>query len=97
MQGVVEADRGSGIGEMEAGLQMETVALALELGVTDVPVGGGLYCPLVLVSELVSRAGDVFFFAGRALAWPVLCCCCWRHFARRFLNQTCKKGRASKQ
>lgn len=94
MQGVVDADRGSGSGEMEAGLQMDTVALAeLELGVMAVPGGGGggLYGPLValaLASALASRAGDAFFLGGRGLDWPVLCCCCWRHLARRFLNQT---------
>lgn len=42
MQGVVETDSGSGSGEMEAGLQMDTVALALlELGVMAVPRGSG--------------------------------------------------------
>lgn len=42
MQGVEEADSGSGSGEMDAGLQMDTVALVLlELGVMAVPGGGG--------------------------------------------------------
>src|SRR4029434_10541938 len=42
MQGVLEADSGSGSGEMEAGLQMDTVALVLlELGVMEAPGGGG--------------------------------------------------------
>lgn len=40
MQGVEEAESGSGKGEMEAGLQMDTVALVL-LGVMAVPGGGG--------------------------------------------------------
>lgn len=87
---MLTAERGSGIGEMEAGLQIETVALAVEHGVTAVPGGGGLYWPLVLASELVSLAGEVFFLAGRGLACPLLCCCCWRHLARLFLNQTYK-------
>lgn len=43
---------------------------------------------LAPASVLASRAGEAFFLGGRGLDWPVLCCCCWRHFARLFLNQT---------
>uniref|UniRef100_A0A8C7MJD9 Proteasome subunit alpha type n=1 Tax=Oncorhynchus kisutch TaxID=8019 RepID=A0A8C7MJD9_ONCKI len=43
--------------------------------------------------ELASRAGEAFFLGGRGLDWPVLCCACWRHLARRFLNHTCGGAR----
>lgn len=31
---------------------------------------------LVLLCELTSWAGDVFFLAGLTLFWPLFCCCC---------------------
>lgn len=82
-------DRGSESGEMDAGLQMETGALLLEMVGTEV-LEGGVNCPLVPLSELTSRAGEFFFLAGRTLFWPPFCCCCCccRHLARRFLNHT---------
>lgn len=82
-------DRGSESGEMDAGLQMDTGALLLEMVGTEV-LEGGVNCPLVPLSELTSRAGEFFFLAGRTLFWPPFCCCCCccRHLARRFLNHT---------
>lgn len=84
-----EVDKGSDSGEIEAGLQIETGALLLEMAGTEV-LEGGVNWPLAVLSELTSRAGDAFFLAGRALFCPPPCCCCWRHFALRFLNQTFK-------
>lgn len=82
-------DKGSESGEMDAGLQMDTGALLLEMVGTEV-LEGGVNCPLVPLSELTSRAGEFFFLAGRTLFWPPFCCCCCccRHLARRFLNHT---------
>lgn len=84
-----EVDKGSESGEMDAGLQMDTGALLLEMVGTEV-LEGGVNCPLVPLSELTSRAGEFFFLAGRTLFWPPFCCCCCccRHLARRFLNHT---------
>lgn len=53
----------------------------------ELDTAGGVNWPLLSEPEL-SRAGDGFFLAGRLLAPLPLCCCC-RHLARRFLNQTC--------
>lgn len=61
-----EVDRGSERGEMEAGLQMDTGALVLEMVGTAV-LGGGVNCPLAPLSELTSRPGELFFLAGLAL------------------------------
>jgi len=61
-----EVDRGSDSGEMEAGLQIDTGALLLEMAGTEV-LEGGVNWPLVPLSELTSRAGDVFFLAGLTL------------------------------
>lgn len=85
-------DRGSESGEMDAGLQMDTGALLLEMVGTEV-LEGGVNCPLVPLSELTSRAGEFFFLAGRTLFWPPFCCCCCccRHLARRFLNHTLRQ------
>lgn len=85
-------DRGSESGEMDAGLQMDTGALLLEMVGTEV-LEGGVNCPLVPLSELTSRAGEFFFLAGRTLFWPPFCCCCCccRHLARRFLNHTWRR------
>lgn len=82
-------DRGSESGEMEAGLQIETGALLLEMAGTEV-LEGGVNWPLAPLSELTSLAGEVFFLAGRTLFWPPFCCCCCccRHLALRFLNHT---------
>lgn len=87
-----EVDRGSESGEMDAGLQMDTGALLLEMVGTEV-LEGGVNCPLVPLSELTSRAGEFFFLAGRTLFWPPFCCCCCccRHLARRFLNHTLRQ------
>jgi len=87
-----EVDRGSESGEMDAGLQMDTGALLLEMVGTEV-LEGGVNCPLVPLSELTSRAGEFFFLAGRTLFWPPFCCCCCccRHLARRFLNHTWRR------
>lgn len=57
----------------------------------ELDTAGGVNWPLLSEPEL-SRTGDDFFFAGRLLV-PLPLCCCWRHLARRFLNQTC--GRPS--
>lgn len=55
----------------------------------ELETAGGVNCPLLSEPEL-SRAGEDFFLAGRLLAPLPLCCCC-RHLARRFLNQTCEE------
>lgn len=52
----------------------------------ELGTGGGVNCPL-LSDPVLSLVGDAFFFMGLTLALLVLCCC-WRHFARLFLNQT---------
>lgn len=87
-----EVESGSDSGEMEAGLQMDTGAVVVETAGTEV-LEGGVNWPLAPLSELASRAGELFFLAGRTLFWPPFCCCCccWRHFALRFLNQTCTR------
>ena len=82
--GALPAANGSGTGEMEAGLQMETGAA--EPGVPAGPGCVGLYGPAPPASFGASRGGVGFFLAGRALGCPLLCCCCWRHLARRFLE-----------
>lgn len=86
-----EVDKGSDSGEMEAGLQIDTGALLLAMVGTE-ELEGGVNWPLVPLSELTSRAGEVFFLAGLTLFCPPFCCCCccWRHFALRFLNHTLK-------
>ena len=61
-----EVDKGSDSGEMEAGLQIDTGALLLEMAGTEVLEGGANW-PLIPLSELTSRAGEVFFFAGVTL------------------------------
>lgn len=61
-----EVDRGSDSGEMEAGLQIDTGALLLEMAGTEV-LEERVNWPLVPLSELTSRAGDVFFLAGLTL------------------------------
>lgn len=61
-----EVDRGSDSGEMEAGLQIDTGALLLEMAGTEV-LEGGVNWPLVPLSELTSWAGDIFFLAGLTL------------------------------
>ena len=61
-----EVDRGSDSGEMEAGLQIDTGALLLEMTGTEV-LEGGVIWPLVPPSEITSQAGDVFFLAGLTL------------------------------
>lgn len=61
-----DVDRGSERGEMEAGLQMDTGALLLEMAGTVV-LAGGVNWPLVALSELISLAGELFFFAGLTL------------------------------
>ncbi len=85
-----EVDRGSESGEMDAGLQIDTGAVLVEMAGTVVVLVGGVNWPLAPLSELTSLVGELFFLAGRTLFWPPFCCCCccWRHFARRFLNQT---------
>lgn len=93
MQGAEEEAKGSGRGEM-AGLQMDTAVFpVLELGARLGPdwAEEGLNEPDGLGTGsgmLGSCAGEAFFLGGRGLDWPLLCCCCWRHLARRFLNQT---------
>ena len=61
-----EVDEGSDSGGTEAGLQIDTGALLLEMAGTEV-LEGGVNWPLVPLSELTSRAGDVFFLAGLTL------------------------------
>lgn len=60
----------------------------------ELDTAGGVNWPLLSEPEL-SRTGDDFFLAGRLLV-PLPLCCCWRHLARRFLNQTCS-GRMGKR
>lgn len=48
---------------------------------------GGVNCPL-LSEPVLSLVGEDFFFTGRAFVLLLPLCCCWRHFARRFLNHT---------
>lgn len=57
----------------------------------ELDTAGGVNWPLLSEPEL-SRTGDDFFLAGRLLV-PLPLCCCWRHLARRFLNQTCSGPR----
>lgn len=76
MQEDEDVDRGSERGEMEAGLQMEAGA-ALPLAAGREVLGGGVNCPLAPLSELASRSGEAFFFAGLLadLVWtPVWVC-----------------------
>lgn len=61
-----EVDKGSDSGEMEAGLQIDTGALLLAMVGTEV-LEGGVNWPLAPLSELTSRAGEVFFLAGLTL------------------------------
>lgn len=61
-----EVDRGSDSGEMEAGLQIDTGALLLEMAGTEV-LEERVNWPLVPLSELTSWAGDIFFLAGLTL------------------------------
>lgn len=66
------------------------LAEALEAELEDeaeLDTAGGVNWPLLSEPEL-SRTGDDFFLAGRFFV-PLPLCCCWRHLARRFLNQTC--------
>ena len=94
---------GAGAGEMGAGLQMDDTGVATEAEARPVApealgawpeeeeeeeeeTAGGVNWPL-LSEPVLSRAGEDFFFKGRALALP-LCCCCCRHLALRFLNHT---------
>lgn len=95
-----ETEGGAEPGEM-AGLQIEETVL-IEVEVLLMPVllveeedeeeepaletAGGVNWPL-LSEPVLSRVGEDFFFAGRALVLLPLCCC-WRHLARRFLNHT---------
>lgn len=94
-----DVESASGRGEMDAGLQMDTGAAAAVVvdaaawtADTVLLAGGVNWPPLAPLSELASRAGELFFLVGRTLFWPPFCCCCccWRHFALRFLNQTWK-------
>lgn len=88
-----DVERGSASGEMEAGLQIDTGAVLVDMEGTEVVLEGGVNWPLAPLSELASLAGELFFLAGRTLFCPPFCCCCccWRHFALRFLNQTCTR------
>lgn len=64
---VVEVeDRGSGKGEIEAGLQMDTGAELLVVVVMVVVLDGGVNWPLSLVAP--SRTGEPFFFRGLFVA-----------------------------
>lgn len=82
MQADGEEERGSETGEMDAGLQMDTGAVGLDVAAKEVLEG----------LEVISLTGEFLFFAGLLQVCALLsfCCCCWRHFALRFLNQTCK-------
>lgn len=55
----------------------------------ELDTAGGVNWPLLSEPEL-SRTGDDFFLTGRLFV-PLPLCCCWRHLARRFLNQTCSE------
>ena len=52
---------------MEAGLQMDTGAVLVEMAGTVVVLEGGVNWPLAPLSELASLAGELFFLAGRTL------------------------------
>lgn len=62
-----EVDKGSDRGEMDAGLQIDTGALLVEIAGTVVVLVGGVNWPLAPLSELTSLAGELFFLAGRTL------------------------------
>lgn len=87
-----EDDSCSEIGEMEAGLQIDTGAVLLVTPgkeVLEVLVNG----PMLLLAGFASLTGEDFLLTVRVLfcvaGWDCCCCCCcWRHFARRFLNHT---------
>lgn len=94
MDAGLQMDEAGVLSAAAAGLPSAAAAAAgpeeLELDEEDeaeLEAAGGVNWPLLSEPEL-SRAGDDFFLAGRALAPPPLCCCC-RHLARRFLNHTC--------
>ncbi|TNN64081.1 hypothetical protein EYF80_025699 [Liparis tanakae] len=69
-----DVDSGSDSGEMEAGLQMDTGGAALPLTAGSEGPEGGVNWPLAPLSELASRAGELFFFTGllTALFWAPL-------------------------
>lgn len=80
----------AGLPPMPAAAAAAGLAEALEAELEDeaeLDTAGGVNWPLLSEPEL-SRTGDDFFLTGRLLV-PLPLCCCWRHLARRFLNQTC--------
>lgn len=100
------SEGGAGRGETGAGLQMDETGVVPEDELLirrpeglepedededDEETAGGVKWPL-LSDPGLSRDGEGFFFAGRIFELPLLCCCC-RHFALLFLNQTCQQIR----
>lgn len=68
---------GSETGDKDAGLQMDAGAVGLDV--------------LEGLSEVSSLTGELLIFTGLLQVCALLSfCCCWRHFALRFLNQTCR-------
>jgi hypothetical protein len=62
-----------------------TAAVSSSLVVESAPLGGVLQQPAVEVVGVTALISDVLLICSAAF-------CCWRHFARRFLNHTCNNS-----